>query len=288
MLEKGIILIATHHPFYGRMAYNLACTIKASEEDTHITVITDDRGLSHLGEHQKDIFDGIIKLPGHIKSGFAPKVYLNELSPYEKTLFLDADMLWMHKKKPSDLFKSLENVEYTGITEGWVQGEDQDNMRKNYYHWANLKEIWEVYDLFEKKIFQWRSEVIYFTKTEKVNAFFKTAQEIYNDPKLTSIRKFGQSIPDELCINISSAIHGIEPHKVRWMPAYWHKLNNDIVPPVDELGGYYLVSFGSNWSSGSVKRLYNNICAYALKKLNRQHVFILQSKKEFLPERLKM
>lgn len=283
----GIIIIATHHPYYGRMAYNLACSIKAVE-NIAVAVVTDKTGIAHLGAHQRNIFDHIIDLPEHISSGFEPKLYAYELSPFDKTLLLDADMLWLHKRTPSELFASLAGHQYTGITEGYSIGDDETNIRQDYYYWADLKEVKEVYNLHDKKIYQWRSEVMYFERSEKVESFFKTAQQIYKNPQLNTIRKFGDKIPDELAINISAAIHDIEPHKVKWIPAYWHKLNKDLVPEPHEIFNYYLVSFGSHWSYPSVKKLYDKVASVAMRKLNRQHVFSLHSKKEFLPERIKM
>ena len=288
---RGIVIMATRHPYYGRMAYNLACTIKASEQDFKVAVVHDAIGLKHLGPHQSDVFDYRILLPEHYPTGFATKLYADLLTPFDQTLVLDADMLWLFKRTPSELFDSLKDISYTGITEGWVDVADMgddSHVRKDYHFWADREEIKKVYALTSGILYQWRSEVMYFEKTETVSKFFATARDINRNPKLDSVLKFLDKIPDELSINISSAIHGIEPHKKLWTPAYWHKMNNDITRNPADLVNWYLVSFGNHWSNSSVKKLYDRIASIALKKLGRQHVFSLHSKKEYLPERIKM
>lgn len=287
---RGIILLAFGHSYYGRMCYNLCCTVKATEPEMQVAVIHKGSGLSHLSLNQLQIFDHVIELPDHAQGGFSPKLYLNELTPFTETIFLDADMLWLPNKKPSQLFDELSDVDYTGITEGWCDIETLNcvNANKAYYFWADVKEIKEVYKLEKGKLYQWRSEVIYFKKNAATDKFFKKAQAIYKNPKLKSIKNFGTQIPDELSINISTAIHGIEPHKEKWTPAYWHKLNGDRIPTGGELVRWYLVGFGGNFASGSIKKLYDQVSSVAMKKLGRQHIFSLHSKSSYLPERAKM
>jgi hypothetical protein len=288
MKERGIMLIVYGHPYYGRMAYNLACTIK-SVEDFPVAVAHAGRALSHLGEDQVSIFDEVITLPPAYANGFAPKLYLNELSPFKHTLFLDADMAWLPYRTPSELFDKLKDVDYTGITEGFFDYESQeDQTNPMYYYWADLKEIKEAYKITSGRLYQWRTEVIYFKKTAGTKKFFEKAQKIYKDPKLKTVRQFGETVPDELAINISANINGIEPHARKWTPAYWHRLHNNRVPTIAELRAWYAVGFGGNYAGGSLIKLYDNIVAVAMRKLGRQHVFTLHPKKSFLVERIKM
>jgi len=281
--ERGILMVATSHAYYGRLAYNLASTIKGVE-DFPIAIVRDDKSLTHLSIAQRSVFDIEIPLPEKASGGFTPKLYINELSPFKQTLYLDVDMLWLPFRTPTQLFDELKDCDYTGITEGWydITTDNHTNERKDYYFWADLKEILTTYNLTEGIMYQWRSEVIYFNKTEQINKFFKDCQKIHANPNLKTIRKFGAHVPDELSINISSAINEIDPHRVKWTPAYWHKLHQDRVPQIGELQQWYLLSFGSNHSLPSVKRLYDKVTSISLKKQGRQHVFGLHSKKEFM------
>lgn len=273
----GIVIISTKHPNYGRLAYNLALSIKATE-NVQIAIVKDDVALSHLTDEQKKFFDQIIDLPEHYGTGFQTKLHLDQLTPFDKTLYLDADMVWVGYKKPSELFKELNGISFTGITEG-------DNIKPNpkYYFWADLKEIQDQYKV--DKVYQWRSEVLYFEKGTKV---FKKARELKPEKKLKTIRMFGPYIPDELYFNIATAILGVEPHK-KWMPAYWLRMNNDVMPkPGDLANGYYLLSAGSNWASNQMKKMYDNTMRVVTNKLKVPYLFPLKSKKEWAPGRLKI
>lgn len=285
----GILMLAVGHPYYARQGYNLASSIKAVE-DIPIAIIFEGRSLSHLSESQLKVFDYKIELPEHVNKSFGAKLYLNELSPFDNTLYLDVDMLWLPNKKPSDLISEFTDTEFTAITEGYYDLSNDSKEKTNtiYYFWAEPKEIKEVYKLTEGKLYQWRSEVLYFRKTARVNKFFKKAQTIHKNSKLKSQSMFGNQIPDELAINISAAINDIHPHKFQWTPAYWHKLHRDVVPDLGYLSkNWYLMSFGGNYINGSATKIYDQIMKVVMNKLGRQHVFSISSKKSYLPERQK-
>lgn len=273
---KGIILIATGHPGYGKMAYNLALSIK-SIEPIPVAVIHEGAALSHLNDKQRSIFDYVIDKPLDYPEGFGLKLHLDKITPFEKTLYLDVDMLWL-KLKPSDLFKSLEGTDFNIITEG-----DSDNVNTKYYFWADPEEIKKAYNV--DKVYQTRSEAIYFESTTKV---FKKARELKPERKLKSIRMFGAHIPDELYFNIATAVAKIDLSK-KWMPAYWSRLNNEIMPNMSILlQSYYLLSFGSNIASPVMKRTYDNVMGAAANRLGLPYLFKLKSKKEWAPGRLKI
>lgn len=270
---KGITVIATSHPYYGRMAYNLALSIKATE-NIPIALFYRDPGISHLTDTQVSIFDHVIKLPEQFREGYCSKLHLDELTPFDQTLYLDADMLWLPFKKPSALFEELNGIQYTGITEGKT-----GDANLAYYFWADESEIRSVYNV--DNVYQWRSEVIYFEKGTKV---FETARSL--DPKLKSIKRFGGSIPDELYFNIATSLNDVHPHRYKWTPAYWPRLNKDIIPT--NLSQYHLLSFGSNFASKGMKDKYKQIVMASAQKLGVRPMFELQSKRSFMVERQKM
>jgi hypothetical protein len=289
--NKGIVLIATGHPYYGRMAYNLSMSIKAIDPDFPICIIHSERSLNHLSESQRRFFDQMILLPEEKVKGFACKLHLDELSPFEETLFLDADMAWLPKRSPNDLMNELSEAEYTGITEGYfnIETRDRSEVSKKYYFWADIDEIIKMHELTKGKIYQWRSEVIYFKKTDNVRSFFATAREVYANHGLKSIIMFGNQIPDELGINISAAIHHIEPHQYKWIPALWPRLHGNNTTNFEEIyNRYYLLSCGSNYATGDIKKLYDRVIKCAANKFHTQHVFPLIDKKSFIPDRAKM
>ena len=277
MLKQGIILIATGHAQYGNLAYNLALSIKSIEQ-VDIAVIWSDSSLSHLTEEQLKVFDYKIELPVDYRTGFGVKLHLDQLTIFEKTLCFDVDMLWLGRN-PSELFSELSGQPFTIITEG-----DSNVPNPKYYFWADANEIKSEYKV--DKVYQTRSEVMYFEKGTKV---FKKARELKPETKLKTVRKFGEWLPDELYFNIAMAILGIEPHIIKWMPAYWSRLHGEIMPNLSLLyREYYLLSFGSNAASPIMKRAYDNVMQVVCNNMRLPYQFKLKSKKEWAPGRLKI
>lgn len=287
--KRGIVLFACGHPYYGRLAWNFALSVKAADRDFPVAVIHSENSLNHISVDKRWVFDQMILLPG--STGFGVKLQIDQLSPFEETLLCDADMAWMPKRSPNELFEELKDYEFTSITEGSydIVTSDRGNASKRYYFWADPDEIKKAYKLETGTLYQWRSEVIYFKKTKNVKSMFKKAREIYAKPKLSTIMLFGNQVPDELAINISTALHGIEPHKYLWTPAYWPRLHGEHVPPFEQLySTYYLLSCGSNSASGSLKGVYDRIIKAAAYKFKLQHLFPLYAKKDFIKDRIKM
>lgn len=274
----GIIIIATGHPYFGRMAYNLALSIQACEQ-TNICIVHDGGSMLHLSMEQAKVFTHHKILPTEYKTGVQAKLHLDQLTPFDNTLYLDADMVWIGQKKPSQLFSELSGSGFTAITEG-----DSDNPNNKYYFWADAGEIKEAYSV--AKVYQWRSEVMYFEKGTKV---FSAARKLKPSSKLKTTRLFGNVLPDELYINIATAQLDIHPHRYKWTPAYWMRMHGENLPTPAELASqYYLLSAGSNYASPQMKKSYDTYMRYAAHKTGTAHLFPLKSKKEWLPERQKM
>lgn len=288
--QQGILLLALGHPYYGRMAYNLAMSIKACDPQTHITLVYTEKSISHISYRNMNLFDNKLLIDENEKP-FAVKLKLNELTPYERTIYLDVDTLWINKESPSVLFDNLKGIEFTGITEGVHDYTDATKCdhSKYYYFWADLEEIKTKFSV-SNKIYQWRSEFIFFEKNEKTDSMFYEMQEVYKESEtMSSIKKFANHIPDELAINIVTSANNIEPHKYKWQPTYWDRLNGGYMPAIDQLrNDYYLISCGSNSSGTGLKRVYDRVCAASAYKLKLQHVFPLISKKEMIINRQSM
>lgn len=276
MLKQGVIILATGHGFYGRMAWNLCATIKAVHKDFPIAIVHDNIAISHLNAQQRSLFD--IHIPAE-QLGFAGKLDLPRISPFEQTLYLDADMAWLPKYSPIDLIATLKGIDFASITEG-----HSEDPHPKYYFWANLDEIREKYQV--EKVYQWRSEVMYFTKAQSVQDMFARAREIYANPGLTTIHRFGSHVPDELAINIATAEAGIIPHVYKWCPAFWPRMHGEGGMSLEAMySKYYLLSCGSNVVTNNTMQLYNRIVKSATYKLGMQHVFPLMNKRDVIKER---
>lgn len=285
--EQGILLLALGHPYYGRMAYNLAMSIKAIEPFTHITLVYTDSAIAHINKRNMWVFDNKMAL-ADTSEPFGAKLLLNQLSPYDRTIYLDVDTLWVHKTGPAKIFEQLKGVQFTGITEGFhdYSNPQKSEPSKYYFFWADVDEIKNNYNI-DGKLYQWRSEFIYFEKSKQTDDLFELMRVIYGKAYgFSTVKKFADHIPDELAINIACAMFGVHPHKYKWQPTYWDIINGGFMPPIEELRHkYYLVSCGSNSSYGALKRVYDNVTSKSAYKLKLQHVFPLISKKEMLTNR---
>jgi hypothetical protein len=289
MLKQGVLIIAIGHPYYGRMAFNLAKTIKAVDKNMSIQVVVNESSLNHISHKDLWVFDYITYTD--IINGFECKLHADNLSKFENTLLIDADCAWVNLLSPSNLFNTLSGCTFTGITEGYFDPKvpQASEVHPKYYFWADIDEIISKYGL-TNIIFQWRSEFIYFEKCDWVKVMFDVAREVYQDApqRLKSIKLFAHHVPDELALNIAASTCNIRPHKYKWQPSFWHRINPGYSTVEQLMSKYYVLSCGSNVTEMNIKKIYDRIVKAASYKLGMQHIFPLISKREMMPARQQM
>jgi len=288
--ETGIVLLAIGHPYYGRMAYNLAMSLKAIDLNTQITLVYTDSAIAHINQRFMYVFDNKMCIDDHGKP-FGVKLQLDQLTPYERTIYMDVDTLWVNKESPAKLFDKLKGVPFTGITEGMYNYDDpsKSDLNSKYPTWADLDELASVFDLYGI-MYQWRGEFIYFENNMYAEELFARMRAVYaRAHALQTVKKFADNIPDELAINIATNQCSIVPHQYKWKPTYWDRLNGGNMADIADLqANYYAISCGSNYNGGGLKRTYDRICAASAGRLGLQHVFPLISKKEMMINRQQM
>ena len=283
---KGFLLIATSHPYYGRMAANLAASIKAADPDANIAVVTDSVGLKHLNDAEKGLFTRIINTTdAGVGVGGVMRLRMNlpDWSPWEETIAMDVDTIWLPKADPEACFALLKDRDFTIVNEGYTDldtGEKVGN--KNYTYWGNVDDIKEAYGI-SGKFWQCRGEFIVFRKTEAVEEMYAIARDILNDPKVTT-QKLAGAVTDEFALNVALNICNIEPHQVAWQPAFWPAMRGHI-PPIYQLGNYFAVSFGGNNLTDATVRAHKIIAGNAARVTGVPYRFHLHPKRNFLQER---
>jgi hypothetical protein len=287
MTSKGFFLIATGHPYFGRMAANLASTIKAASPESQIAVLTDGTGLKHLNSDEKKLFDIIIDrddLGAGIGGAMAARCNLPNLSPFDLTVSLDVDMLWLPKADPNRLFTLLDKRDFTIVNEGFTDLETgKEHSRRPYTHWGETGEIKQAYGL-TGKLYKVRGEFIVFRKTDAVDSMFATAREIQADPKI-EFQSLADAVTDEFALNISMNLHGIEPHVADWEPAFWPLLSGGYIPPPYKLTEFFAMSFGGNSLPRNAAKNYEQIARAAAYKTKVRFRFPLYAKRNFSTER---
>jgi len=259
MATKGIVMIAGGHWKYGEMASILAMGIKLYSS-IPIALFIDGRGGTHLTEFQKGLFT-IHELPefmynhNKVESFYRVKTFLPELSPFDETVFLDVDMIWSPGRKAEDLFL---DCNFSMINEGYIDFKTLENtISKNYHFWSQPHDIKDAYEIKDSKLYQYRSEYIYFKKCKEVEKYFSLVRKIYDNPQMKSL-KFGEVLPDEIAFDIASAQMKFYPHKDNWSPTYWHYLYSFLrLEPKDIYEKYFAYSMGGKIVTQVQRDFYN-------------------------------
>lgn len=253
---KGIITIATKHSLYGNYAYNLAVSLRAVAPHIPICVIADSIGLSHLTESQRSIFSEI-KEPMHNdfhnKEGkctpLSLKYKLVEYSPFEKTIFMDADTIISPMANIDSLFSSLDGIDFTIANRG------EDSPHVGISQWISKDSIDAPY------WFDLSSEFIYFEKSKVSKAIFKSALKHYKSNKLP-VKSFAGDKPDEPFLMMGMIEQGVKPHKSPFKPSYWHAAEK-FASAMDVKRRYIMFSLGGKFIPRHQKNIYDEFCKNA-------------------------
>lgn len=294
---RGILLIAAGHPYYGRMAMNLAVSIKSQFPETKIAIAHAGRGISHVERLPEfsSVIDLIVPIPEKCfynkdqrPEWIKTKLHLPELTPFDETIFLDADMLWLNKN-PADVFEELAAEEFVVNNNAFIEIKDGILSREleGFSAWSNLEEVFKVYQLDNTRYYSIHSEMMYFKKTAAVHDLFATAQEIYMQPKVSSV-VFAGAIPDEFALEIAIAQLNIVFPTTPYRPVYWEAVEGkwlDIKGCINS--GYYAYSVAGNGYNFHIKKQYDHHAKACYQKAGMHHnlVYLLKQKSDFLPER---
>jgi len=286
-MSKGILVIACGHPFFGRMAHNLAVSIKSVEPGMAIALRWAGDALNHLSNFDlAKAFDSIEQIPEHCylsegkKKWIRTKVFMYDLSPFDRTIVLDADTIWMPRRKPSDLFKELDGVD---ITFANYTRYEIANIKPDAKVWANLNEVKQAYGFEKGYYYALQSEMVYFTRTEANAAYFEKVKEIYDDPKVKTT-VFAGFVPDEFAFSVAGVICGVEPHKSPYYPTYWHPVHKNVQRET-LFDRHYILSIGGSFQTDYIKNLYNQLAAAAFRKMRLDNHWKYYNKRSWLPER---
>lgn len=292
-MKQGIVLIALGHPYYGRMAYNIALTLKKSDAGCQITLIHNGSSITHLNDIRLSIFDNIIELTDSKywtvcdKTNYAfSKLFLNELSPYDETLFLDVDAAWCSKIAVSTLFKELKKQSFIVKNRNYFDLETgQTSDGKDFIYWADPVAVRNAYDFQKGKLYGLHLDFLYFKKTKQVNKVFETAIDIALKPKVNSLFLWAnQNNADELPLSVSLVANNISLQSP-YNPVHWGPYDSYFLSRNEVINSFYLLSTGGKEYNRQYKAFYNDLVKSAAYKLNRPQGFAHADKKTFLPER---
>ncbi len=233
--DQGVVIIANGSPIYGAMALNLAVSIKCNDPFAKIALIYTDSAIPSLSEgrnqqlYQKWI-DYLIECPSNLlKWGVDtnhyiwPRLYIYELSPFKRTLYLDADSIIMRSKRASQLLDSVKGREYA------VQYSERYPIDSEGGWWVKCADLLSAYGRCSEHVYEVNGFVSYFARSEDNEAYFALAREIVSNPK-TSCLSFRGAIGDETAQVTATFIMDRRPTEPRFAPILWQGLLNKGVP----------------------------------------------------------
>lgn len=269
--SRGIIILALKSPYYIRMAYNLAISLRQKQNGhVNILLVTQEHVWKDLGFNQQWQFPKKKFLTdAEAQNPFLTKLMLYDLSPFDETLYIDADTLWLPNKTVPSLFDELKEAEFAVANRGYLTA-------KSDYDWANMPDF--IATTGKEKVIDVASEVIYFKKTEKVKELFEEATTFYLTNKI--VNKFiGGHQPDEPAITYAIEKTELLPHKTPFLPSYWHRHNHQ--PPrrkEDMYNNYYLLSMGGSAVRDDIRKLYNGLLKHYANQLGASFYYPHENK----------
>lgn len=289
-MDKGIIIVAIGHSNYYRMAENLAASIKvnASEPITILLVCDNSEKIRYQG-----LFQLVREVPEDMYTRSGKVVFnklmleLYELSPFDTTIKLDADMIWLPGRDPLNLFSSLDHVDITFMNRGHGKLEKGSG----YSVWAEEEDIRKAYKLVEDpKCYKIYGEFLYFKKNRQNARFFARAKDIYTKAKVKCRDFSNDGFTDELAYQITCMQLGVYPHQENFTPIFNKYLD---YPAYLWQYAYQLpqqffaYSIGGNSTSKWMKTQYDILANSYFRKLGLQNPYTVEDKRAFLPERKK-
>lgn len=284
--NKGILLLALGSPYYGAWAWNLAAGIKYANPETKVSIAYKGNSMQFIQQVQS-IFDHIIEIPDACvsRNGFESfiraKTCLYNLSPYDETIYIDADVIWFYNRSIEPLWEEINKTDFTMGCRGINDLNADPRMI-----WCKAPELLSAYGC--STVYNLSSEFIYFKKTAAVKEFFALAQHYFDNPSV-EYTLFDGTVPDELAFQIAMMKCKVKPHRDHYLPFYWepyHKKN--LIAPEIYSKEWFGYSIGGNSVNPSQKLLYDSLAVLYGKSFGAKHPFRCYSKKDLFKNREKV
>lgn len=281
--SQGVVVIAAGNHVYGQWAVNLAIGLKQTDKNTKITLLWQGKAKDLIHQYIS-VFDQVIEIPKEcttrngLDSLLRAKVCLYDLSPYDETIYIDADVMWFPYKPISDLFTVFKDIDITIGNRGKTDLSTDPKLI-----WAKSEDMLKKYG--DVTIYNLSSEFIYFKKNDKVKEFFDITKESFDEPGVDYTR-FAGTVPDELGFQIAMIKTGITPHKVPYLPFYWEpyeKKNRGLSDLYKE--EWYGYSIGGSQLTIQQKANYDTLAKVYAKGYGIRFPFLSRSKRDFMSNR---
>jgi hypothetical protein len=182
---------------FAEMAVDLALSYKA-HNPTPISCVADPVTSAFLMQRYPGVFERIIPLPGRYGTGRKRKYSVCEASPYDVTLYLDADTLVTSTLRP--LWEQLTDVPapVTMLGEHLTLDDDRN------HHGFSTRDIMGDFRL--SCYLKTNSGCFGFRESVEANAFFEECCDVFDELEAKGYRQRGW-LGDEIAIGIVGGLH---------------------------------------------------------------------------------
>ncbi len=200
--RQGYLTLALDNQKYALLARNLALSIQHRDPGRPISVIIN--SSVSIPERDRGLFDQVILNPDdNGVFGCAHKIFMFDKSPYEQTLFIDADSLLIGQDIEK-FWSMLQSYDFTVVGDKAYQG-----------HWGGDLDIGEIRKhLGIPYVVRMNSGVIYFKRgavtshiAEEIKAIFDGAKDLISSEHRANVGEFA----DEPIIGAAMGRLGLEP-----------------------------------------------------------------------------
>ena len=280
--NRGVLIMAIGDAFWGKLAYNLLMSLRVTDPTIRVSLAHHGTGISHLAQHQRIAFDNIIQIPDeyvHRGDHYEPikaKMFMYKLSPYQETLFLDADLIWLPRRSVSEFFSTQTNdlaFQCRGLTDISINTE---------LLWCRTAQIRQYTGINKGAWHNLSSEAVYFKKTKETAGFFRETEKEYDKIDFPHVL-FNGSIPDELPFGITLLKNSLKMNE--WHPVYWEHEQKKRLEPAQMYQNFWAYSMGGNHQDRNMKNFYDNLVKYYAKKWNETGLTFWRDKQSWQPLR---
>ncbi len=287
-MTTGILIIAAGAKGYGSLAGTLAASLRANGVELPICLAHQPDTITRLDEQYMSFFTDLVELqPKHYTLAdntecfIKTKAHMDELTPYDYTLFIDADVIMLNNRSILSVIDELQGVEFAIKNSGFTAYDDE-KISKDSKQWANLLDVKQAFGFTNENIWNVHSEFIWWKKGHPV---FAQWIKNFEDIRVENI-VFGGCIPDELPLWIAMSQLGVEPHQSNWHPTYWPMDSTKILRLKDmKDAGYCALSIGGNNIHTVQRESYDVMVKLYAKILNLRYKFLAQPKKRWAANR---
>ncbi len=281
------------------MAFNLALGVRLYNE-TPICLITTKGNLQFISEVKRGYFNHIIELEPKdytlkgVQNHVINKFKLYELTPFDETIYLDADSVWCKGRNANELFEQFKDVDFGFTT--YDKEEVFPITSERSIFWCKegncINDFNKFFDMNQDALFyHLQASFLYFKKSETAKQIFDLALEIFQKRDF-EFREWAGGMPDELAFDLALAILNYKTDNFYYDNIFYYPLNANKKVRINDLPeiykNYFYISLAGHEMHVDFISLYNRLTKYYSQqdlRLGTNEIYLWRNKADFLAER---